>query len=55
MGAHDFKINKVSHFARILLNINVSMPAAPTLILVPANRCDCDIKLSYVTVCTKFL
>ena len=44
MGAHDFKLNKVTFFALKSVNINVSRFAAPKLALVPANRYDCDIK-----------
>ena len=31
MGAHDFKLNKVHFFALKVVNINVSMSAAPKL------------------------
>ena len=44
MGPHDFKLNKVPFLARKPVNINVSRSAAPKLVLVPANRYDCDIK-----------
>ena len=54
MEANDFKLNKVPLFARKPGNINVSRSAAPKLDLVPANRYDCDLKLSYVNVCAKF-
>ena len=54
MGAHDFKLNKVPFSALKSVNINVSRSAAPKLDLVPANRCDCDIKKSYVNDCVKF-
>ena len=37
MGAHDFKINMVLHFARKPGNINVSRSAAPKLALMPAS------------------
>ena len=43
MGAHDFKLNKVSFFALKLVNINVSMSAAPKLALVPVSRYYCDV------------
>ena len=36
MGAHDFKHNSVSLFARKPVNINASRSAAPKLALVPA-------------------
>ena len=54
MGAHDFKHNKVSLFARKSANINVLRPAAPKLALVPANSYDCAMKESYVNVCARF-
>ena len=38
MGAHDFKLNKVLFSALKLVNINVSLSAAPKLALVPASR-----------------
>ena len=38
MGTHDFKYNKVPHFARKPWNINTSMSADPKLALVPASR-----------------
>ena len=43
MGAHDFKPNKVTLFARKPVNINVFRPAAPKLALVPASRYNSDI------------
>ena len=43
MGAHDFKLNKVS-FSLKSVNINVSRSAAPNIALVPANRYNCDFK-----------
>ena len=43
MGTNDFKYNKVPLFARKTGNINTSMPAAPKLALVPANRNYCDV------------
>ena len=52
--AHDFKLNKAPFSALKSVNINVSRSAAPKLALVPANRYDSDIKLSYVNVCAKF-
>ena len=54
MGAHDFKYNKVSRFARKPGNINTSMSAAPKLALVPASRYYCDVNWSYHNVCVKF-
>ena len=44
MGAYDFKLYKVSFSALKSVNINVSRSAAPTLALVPASRCYCDVK-----------
>ena len=38
MGAHDFKLNLVPHFARKPVNIDVSLSAAPKLALVPTSR-----------------
>ena len=52
-GAHVFKLNKGLLFAKNPVNINVSRCAVPILGLMPANRYDCDIKLSYVNVCVK--
>ena len=43
MGAHDFKLNKVPHFALKSVNINVSLCAAPKLALSPASRYYCDV------------
>ena len=43
MGAHEFKCNKVPLFARKLVNINISIFAAPKLPLVPASRYYCDV------------
>ena len=43
MGAHDFKYNKVPHFARKTGNINTSMSAAPVIAFVPASRYYCDV------------
>ena len=54
MGAHDFKLNKVSLFARKPGNINTSMPAVPKLALVPAILYNCDVNWSYHNVCAKF-
>ena len=54
MEAHVFKLNKVPIFALKSMNINVLRSAAPKLALVPANRYDCDIKMSYFKVCAKF-
>ena len=53
MGAHDFKLNKVS-FSRKSVNINVSLSGAPKLSLVPASRYNCDVNWSYHNVCAKF-
>ena len=53
-GAHAFKLNKGPLFSKKSLNIKVSRSAVPKLGLEPANRYDCDIKLSYVNVCVKF-
>ena len=44
MGAHDFKLNKVLFSALKLVNINVSLSAAPKLALVPASRYNCNEK-----------
>ena len=52
MGAHDFKLNKVSLFALKSVNINVS--AAPKLALVPASRYNCNVNWSYHNVLSKF-
>ena len=54
MGAHDFKLNKVHHFSRKSVNINVLLSAAPKLALVPASRYYCDVYWSYNNVCAKF-
>ena len=43
MGAHDFKLKKVHHFAQRHVNINVLRSAAPKLSLVPASRYNCHI------------
>ena len=43
MGAHDFKLNNVPLFALKSVDINVSLPAAPKLALVPASRYYCNI------------
>ena len=53
-GAHVFILNKGLLFAKNPVNINVSRSAVHKLGLVPANRYNCDIKLSYVNVCVKF-
>ena len=53
MGAYDFKLNKVHLFSRKLVNINVSLFAAPKLALVPAGRYYCDMNWSYHNVCAK--
>ena len=54
MGAHGFKLNKVSLFSRKTVNINVSFSAAPKVALVPASRYYCGVNLSYHNVCAKF-
>ena len=54
MGAHDFKYNMVPFFGRKTGNINISMFAAPKLILVPASRYYCDVTWSYHNVCAEF-
>ena len=54
MGAHDFKLIKVPLFALKLVNINVSLCAAPKLSPVPASRYYWDVKWSYHNVCAKF-
>ena len=46
MGAHDFKLIKVPLFSRKSVNINVSLCAAPKLVLVPASRYYCDVNCS---------
>ena len=53
MGAHDFKLNNVPFLVLKSVNINVSMSAAPTLVLVPASRYYCDVNWSYHNVCAK--
>ena len=54
MEAHDFKLIKVPLFSRKSVNINVSMSAAPKLLLVPASRYYCNVNWSYHNVCDKF-
>ena len=54
MGDHDIKLNKVPLFSHKLVNINVSLFAAPKLALVPASRYYCDVNWSYHNVCSKF-
>ena len=54
MGAHGFKLNKVSFSALKSVTINVSRPVAPKLALVPASPYKCDVKLSYLNVSAKF-
>ena len=54
MGAHDFKLKKVSFPTLKKVNINVSRSAAPELALVPASRYNCDVKLSNRNVYAKF-
>ena len=53
MGAHDFKLNKVSLSALKSVNINVSLSVAPKLALVPASHYYCDVNWSYHNVCAK--
>ena len=53
MSAHDFKLNKVPLFSRKSVNINVSLSAAPKLVLEPASRYYCDVNWSYHNVCAK--
>ena len=55
MGAHDFKLNKVSLVSQKTVNINVSLYAAPKLALVPASRYYCDVNWSYHNVCAMLL
>ena len=54
MAAHDFKLNKVPHFARKSVNTNISLSAAQKLALVPASRYYCDVNWSYLNVCATF-
>ena len=54
MRAHDFKLIKVPLFSRKSVNINVSLPVAPKLALVPASRYYCDVNWSYHNVYAKF-
>ena len=55
MGAHDFKLNKVSFFLKkTLVKSNFSLYAAPKLALMQASRYYCDINWSYHNVCAKF-
>ena len=55
MGAHDFKLIKVSLFSKTKsVNINVLLSATPKLALMPASRYDCDVNESYHNVCAKF-
>ena len=54
MGAHDFKLNKVSLFSRKSVNINVLLSAAPKLALVPASRYYCYVNWYIHNVCAKF-
>ena len=44
MGAHDFKLNKVTFSALKSVNINISRSAAPKVALVPASCYNCDVK-----------
>ena len=54
MAAHDFKLNKVSLFARKSVNTNISLSAAQKLALVPASRYYCDVNWAYLNVCFTF-
>ena len=54
MGAHDFKYNKVPHFAKKTGNISTSMSAAPETALVQASRYYCDVTWSYHNAYAKF-
>ena len=54
MGAHDFKLIKVPLFSQKIVNINVSLSAAPKLAPVPASRYYCDVNWSNHNVCAKF-
>ena len=53
-GAHDFKLNEVSLYARKPVDINVLRSAAPKLASVPASRYNCDVNLSNLNVYAKF-
>ena len=54
MGPMTSNLTRGLFLLKKSVNINVSRSAVPKLGLVPANRYDCDIKLSYVNVCVKF-
>ena len=54
IGAHDFKLNKVTLFSRKSMNINVSLSATAKLALVPASRYYCHVNQTYHNVCAKF-
>ena len=54
MGAHDFKLKKVSPFSRKSVNINASLSAFPKLALVPASRYNCNVNWSYHNDFAKF-
>ena len=54
MGAHDFKLNKVSYFALKPVKINVLMSAGPKIALVPASHYYCFVNWSYLKVYAKF-
>ena len=54
MGTHVLKLNKVPLFAQKPVNINVSASAAPKRALLPESRYNCNVKLSYVNVCSMF-
>ena len=54
MGAHDFKLNKVSFSALKSVNINVWRSVAPKLALEPASPYNCEVKESNLNVCAKF-
>ena len=54
MGAHDFKLSKVTLFSRKSVNFNVWLSAASKLVLVPASRYNCYVNKSYLNGCPKF-
>ena len=54
MGVYVLKLSK-GLFARKTLNINVKRSATLKLALVPANRYNCDVKLSYINVLPSFI
>ena len=54
MGPMSSNLTRGFFLLKNPVNINVSRCAVPKLGLVPANRYDCDIKLSYVNIFVKF-